>query len=160
MACSTSFSVSSTAIAWTRRLALALVFGPTCVVAGVLLGLGCCSVASVSRPCCVLGIINLRGNVVTVIDTRQRFGLKSSDVTENTRIVIIEVESHIVGIMVDAVAEVVYLSQSDIEKAPNVGTEDNSKFIQGVCNIEDQLLILVDLDKLLTDDEWSDVDDS
>jgi len=110
-------------------------------------------------PSYVLGIINLRGNVVTVIDTRHRFGLASAEPTGNTRIVIIEADSHVVGILVDAVAEVVYLRQSEIETAPNVSSEDSAKFIQGVCNKNDELLILVDLDKLLTDEEWSDVED-
>lgn len=108
-------------------------------------------------PAYVLGIINLRGNVVTVIDTRHRFGLPTTEVTDQTRIVIIEAESHVVGIMVDAVAEVVYLRQSEIETAPNVGNEESAKFIQGVCNKNDQLLILVELDKMLTDQEWSEL---
>ncbi|WP_421866675.1 chemotaxis protein CheW [Motiliproteus sp.] len=108
-------------------------------------------------PTYVLGIINLRGNVVTVIDTRQRFGLMPTDVTDNTRIVIIEVEKQVIGILVDAVSEVVYLNQSEIEKAPNVGTEESAKFIQGVCHKDEQLLILVELDKMMTDDEWSEI---
>jgi len=108
-------------------------------------------------PQYVLGIINLRGNVVTVIDTRSRFGLPPDDVTDNTRIVIIEAEGQVVGIMVDAVSEVVYLRQSEIETAPNVGNDESAKFIQGVCNKNDELLILVELDKMLTEDEWTDL---
>lgn len=110
-------------------------------------------------PAYVLGIINLRGNVVTVIDTRHRFGLPPADVTENTRIVIIEADKHVIGILVDAVAEVVYLRQSEIEKAPNVGNEESAKFIQGVCNKNNQLLILVELEKMLSDSEWADLED-
>ncbi|BEU02724.1 chemotaxis protein CheW [Agarivorans sp. OAG1] len=108
-------------------------------------------------PNYVLGIINLRGNVVTVIDTRSRFGLPSSDITENSRIVIIEAESQVIGILVDSVAEVVYLRSSEIDIAPNVGTEESAKFIQGVSNRDGQLLILVDLNKLLSDEEWDEV---
>ncbi|ABD81415.1 chemotaxis protein CheW [Saccharophagus degradans] len=110
-------------------------------------------------PTYVIGIINLRGNVVTVIDTRQRFGLTDGEVTDNTRIVIIEAEKHVVGIMVDSVAEVVYLRQSEIETAPNVGNEESAKFIQGVCHKNEELLILIELDKLLTDDEWAEIDE-
>lgn len=110
-------------------------------------------------PHYVLGIINLRGNVVTVIDTRNRFGLPSTEITDNTRIVIIEADKHVVGILVDAVAEVVYLRQSEIETAPNVGNEESSKFIQGVCHKNEELLILVDLDKLLTDEEWAEMEE-
>ncbi|QOL27114.1 chemotaxis protein CheW [Thalassotalea sp. LPB0316] len=108
-------------------------------------------------PGYVLGIINLRGNVVTVIDTRARFGLVAGEVTDNTRIVIIEAEKQVIGIMVDSVAEVVYLKASEIDIAPNVGNDESAKFIQGVSNRDGELLILVDLNKLLTDDEWDEL---
>lgn len=108
-------------------------------------------------PNYVLGIINLRGNVVTVIDTRMRFGLDSAEVGEQTRIVIIEAEQQVIGILVDSVAEVVYLRQSEIETTPNICNEDTAKFIQGVCNRDNELLILVDLNKLLSDQEWNEL---
>lgn len=108
-------------------------------------------------PDYVLGIINLRGSVVTVIDTRSRFGLSMSDVTDNSRIVIIEVDKQVLGILVDAVSEVVYLNQSEIESAPNVGTEESAKFIQGVCHKDNRLLILVELGKLLNEEELSEI---
>ncbi|MNE44858.1 Chemotaxis protein CheW [compost metagenome] len=109
-------------------------------------------------PSYVLGIINLRGNVVTVIDTRQRFGLDSAAVSDNTRIVIIEADKQVVGIMVDSVAEVVYLRQSEVETAPNVGNDESAKFIQGVCNKNGELLILVELDKMMSEEEWSELE--
>jgi len=108
-------------------------------------------------PAYVLGIINLRGNVVTVIDTRKRFGLPPSEVDDSSRIIVIESENQVVGILVDAVAEVVELQEGDIDAAPNVGTEDSSRYIQGVATREDGLLILVDLNKLLTDEEWQEI---
>jgi purine-binding chemotaxis protein CheW len=108
-------------------------------------------------PDYVLGIINLRGNVVTVIDTRSRFGLPSAEVSENSRIVIIEAEKQVIGILVDSVAEVVYLRSSEIDAAPRVGTEESAKFIQGVSNRDGELLILVDLNKLLSDEEWDEL---
>ncbi|MGL5046254.1 MAG: chemotaxis protein CheW [Shewanella sp.] len=108
-------------------------------------------------PFYVLGIINLRGNVVTVIDTRSRFGLQSAEVDDSTRIVIIEAEKQVIGILVDSVAEVVYLRRSEIDNAPSVGTEESAKFIQGVSNRDNELLILVDLDKLLSDEEWAEL---
>jgi purine-binding chemotaxis protein CheW len=94
-------------------------------------------------PNFVLGIIHLRGTVVTVIDTCQRFDLPSGEITDATRIMILEVEGHVIGILVDA--------------SPNVGNDESSKFIQGVCHKNDILLILVDLDKLLSEDDWSEV---
>lgn len=108
-------------------------------------------------PGYVLGIINLRGNVVTVIDTRARFGLPAGEMGDSNRIIVIESEKQVVGILVDAVAEVVELRESEIDVAPNVGTEESSRYIQGVATREDGLLILVDLNKLLTDEEWQDI---
>jgi len=108
-------------------------------------------------PSYVLGIINLRGNVVTVIDTRIRFGLETTEVTDNTRVVIIEAEKQVIGILVDSVAEVVYLRASEIDIAPNVGNDESAKFIQGVSNRDGELLILVDLNKLLSDEEWDEL---
>ena len=108
-------------------------------------------------PAYVLGIINLRGNVVTVIDTRARFGLPSTETDDSSRIIVIESEKQVVGILVDAVAEVVELYENEIDVAPNVGTEDSSRYIQGVATREEGLLILVDLNKLLTDEEWQEI---
>ncbi len=108
-------------------------------------------------PDYVLGIINLRGNVVTVIDTRSRFGLIEGELTDNTRIIVIESERQVIGILVDSVAEVVYLRSSEIDTTPSVGTDESTKFIQGVSNRDGNLLILVDLNKLLTGDEWDEM---
>ena len=108
-------------------------------------------------PDYVLGIINLRGNVVTVIDTRRRFGLMGVETDDSSRIVIIEAENQVVGILVDSVAEVVELSHSEIDSAPNVGNDESSRYIQGVANRESDLLIVVDLNKLLTEKEWSEM---
>ena len=109
-------------------------------------------------PIYVMGIINLRGTVVSVIDTRNRFGLPSEEISDSTRIVIIEADEHVVGILVDSVAEVVYLRLSEIETAPNIGTDEAAKFIQGVTHKNDELLILIELDKLLTESEWAEID--
>jgi purine-binding chemotaxis protein CheW len=109
-------------------------------------------------PSFVLGIINLRGSVVTVIDTNNRFGLPTSEINDDTRIVIIESEEQVIGILVESVAEVVFLRQSEIESAPNAGTDESAKFIQGVSNHNGVLLILVDLNKLLNEDERSEFD--
>jgi len=110
-------------------------------------------------PDYVLGIINLRGNVVTVIDTRKRFSLPSKDMDDLSRIVIIESNGQVLGMLVDCVAEVVYLRESEIDMAPNVGNDDSSRFIQGVHSSNDTLLILIDINKLLTADEWDAVTD-
>lgn len=109
-------------------------------------------------PHYVMGIINLRGNVVTVINTRTRFGLMEADIDDSTRIVIIEAGNNVVGILVDSVAEVVDLRRSQIETSPNVGNDESSKYIEGVATRNGELLILVDINKLLTDEEWAELD--
>lgn len=109
-------------------------------------------------PGYVLGIINLRGNVVTVLDTRKRFDLPAKDCDEASRIVIIEAAGQVVGILVDSVAEVVYLRSSEIESAPTLtGGEGSARYIYGVHSHDNELLILVDLNKLLTEEEWHEV---
>ncbi len=108
-------------------------------------------------PHYVLGIINLRGNVVTVIDTRIRLGLPTAEVTDSTRVVIIETQRHVVGMLVDCVAEVVDVAASEVESAPNVGSDESANYIQGVASRDNELLILVDLNKLLTDEEWDEL---
>lgn len=105
-------------------------------------------------PDYVMGIINLRGNVVTVLDTRRRFGLPPRETDDSTRIVVIEADQNVVGILVDSVAEVVELSRSAVESSPNVGNDESSKYIEGVANHDGELLILVDVNKLLSDEEW------
>lgn len=105
-------------------------------------------------PDYVLGIINLRGNVVTVIDARRRFGLPDASPDEASRIVIIENGSYVIGMLVDSVAEVVNLHASEIESAPNVGSEESARYIQGVHTTGEKLLILVDLNKLLTPEDF------
>ena len=108
-------------------------------------------------PNYVIGIINLRGNVVTVIDTRMRFGLPPKEMDDATRIVIIETEKQTVGIVVDSVSEVVDIYSNEIESAPNVGNDETARYIEGVVSRGDELLILVDLNKLLTEDEWAEM---
>ena len=108
-------------------------------------------------PGYVVGIINLRGNVVTVIDTRMRFGLSPTEMNDSTRIVIIESEKQTVGIIVDSVSEVVDIYNNEIETAPNVGNDETARYIEGVVSRGEELLILIDLNKLLTEDEWAEM---
>ena len=108
-------------------------------------------------PDYVTGIINLRGTVVSVVDTRLRFGLMAAEVTDSTRIIIIESETHTIGIMADAVAEVVDVSQSDIDLAPNIGNDESARYIHGVVSQNDSLLILIDIARLLSEEDWEEM---
>ncbi len=101
-------------------------------------------------PAYVLGIINLRGNVVSVIDTRRRFGLSTTENTDATRIVIIESGGQTVGIRVDAVAEVLDVDSSEIETSPDVGNEEAARYISGMVSRGEELVILIDVNKIIT----------
>jgi len=107
-------------------------------------------VARVPRtPHYVEGVINLRGRIVPVLDLRKLFGLTGVRQTAHTRIVVVSVEARLVGLMVESVEEVLRVPKSAIEPLPSVGTMAGAEFTQGIGRIEDRLLILVDLNRLL-----------
>ena len=105
-------------------------------------------------PDYVMGIINLRGSVVSVINACTRFRLAPKQSTVLTRIIVIKVVRQIIGILVDSVSEVVDIKLSEIETPPNVGNDETSRYIDGIVSRDDKLLILVDLNKLLIEAEW------
>lgn len=98
----------------------------------------------------VLGIINLRGNVVTVIELRNKFNMPSIEIDDATRIMMMDIQGHIIGVLVDSVSEVIDLKDGDAESAPDVNNTSNSVFIQGIAHVNNELQILVNLDKLLS----------
>ena len=108
-------------------------------------------------PAFVLGIINLRGNVVAIIDTRSRFNLPQREVDESSRIIILDTGDYVVGFLVDSVSEVAELRNENIEVAPDTGNGEASRFINGLYNRDEGLLILVDASRLLSDDELAEL---
>lgn len=103
-------------------------------------------------PVFMEGIINLRGRIIPVVDLRKRFQLEVSDYDDDSRIIIVEVNGQTVGVIVDAVAEVVRLSTASVEPPPPAFILD-AKYIQGVGKLEDRLLILLEIDQILTSQE-------
>ena len=101
----------------------------------------------------VEGVINLRGKVIPIIDLRRRFGLVSKTHDKNTRIIVIEINNIIVGFVVDAVSEVLRIPASTVEPPPPVVAGVDSDYISGVGKLQDRLLIMLDLDKLLSNDD-------
>lgn len=99
-------------------------------------------------PQAIMGIINLRGNVVTVLSARTMFGLPPAEIAEQSRIVIVDIADYSVGILVDRVVEVVDLDTRAMENSPNSGNESASQFMQGVYNREQELYILVNFARL------------
>lgn len=104
-------------------------------------------------PPFVEGVINLRGKVIPVLDLRKRFGLAARDHDKNTRIIVIEINSMIVGFIVDSVSEVLRLPANTVEPPPPVVAGLDSDYISGVGKLEDRLLIMLDLNRLLNRDE-------
>ncbi|RRD70090.1 MULTISPECIES: chemotaxis protein CheW [unclassified Desulfovibrio] len=101
----------------------------------------------------VEGVINLRGKVIPIIDLRRRFGLKPKAHDKNTRIIVIEITNIVVGFVVDAVSEVLRIPASTVEPPPPVVAGVDSEYISGVGKLADRLLIMLDLDRLLSSDD-------
>ncbi|WP_028587186.1 chemotaxis protein CheW [Desulfocurvus vexinensis] len=104
-------------------------------------------------PDFVEGVINLRGNVIPIIDLRKRFGLETRGHDKHTRIIVIEINNMIVGFVVDSVSEVLRIPANTVEPPPPVVAGLESEYISGVGKLEDRLLILLDLDRLLSGEE-------
>ncbi len=110
----------------------------------------------------MLGVINLRGSVVPVVDMRARFGMDAIEKTVNTCIVIVEVnleEDTVLGALVDSVREVMELDPDRIEPAPKIGTKLNTEFIQGMGKRDEDFIIILDIDKIFSTDELVEVRD-
>ncbi|OGR37744.1 MAG: chemotaxis protein CheW [Desulfovibrionales bacterium GWA2_65_9] len=101
----------------------------------------------------VEGVINLRGKVIPIIDLRKRFGLESKSHDRQTRIIVIELHAMIVGFVVDSVSEVLRIPANTVEAPPAIVSGIDSEYINGVGKLVDRLLILLDLNKLLTAEE-------
>jgi len=103
------------------------------------------------------GLINLRGKVVPVIDLRLKFGLPEASYDERTSIIVIEFKSIYgqvqMGIVVDTVSEVVSIPSRNIEPAPNFGTKMRSEYIKGMAKTKGRVVIVLDIDLILTDEE-------
>ena len=104
-------------------------------------------------PDFVEGVINLRGQVIPVVDLRTRFRLGVVEHDKNTRIVVVELREKVVGFLVDSVSEVLRIPRDLVEPPPPIVGSVDSEYIQGVVKLEDRLLILLDLQKLLKSDE-------
>jgi purine-binding chemotaxis protein CheW len=101
-------------------------------------------------PAYVEGVINLRGKVIPVLDMGKRFGMKKADDTKNNRIVIINIRDKTLGIIVDAVTEVLRIPVDSIETVSDIITTGNSDYLQGIAKMNEKMVILLELEKLLS----------
>lgn len=106
-----------------------------------------------NAPEYVDGVINLRGKVIPIIDLRRRFGMDRKEHDKNTRIVVVELSGKVVGFVVDAVSEVLRIPKSVTEPPPPIVAGIGAEYITAVGKLEDRLLILLDLEKVLSGDE-------
>lgn len=140
----------------------------TCLIADEEFALDVLSVQKINRmvevtrvpkaPRFVEGVINLRGRIIPVLDLRRRFGLPPTSQTADSRIMVVLVRQRMVGLIVDEVVEVLRIPKSSIEPPPSVGNSAGSEFTQGVGRIDDRLLIVLDLNRLLLPNEQAAMD--
>jgi purine-binding chemotaxis protein CheW len=106
-----------------------------------------------NSPHYVDGIINLRGKVIPIIDLRTRIGIPRKEHNNGTRIIVVDLEGKTVGFVVDSVSEVLRIPVNVTEAPPVMTTGADSSYITSVAKLEDRIIILLDLDKVLSDDE-------
>ena len=106
-----------------------------------------------NTPDFVQGIVNLRGEIIPIIDMRRRFGLPDIEISENWKILILKSGEVLFGVMVDQISEVEKIPTALIENPPKIVAGVNGKFISGIAKTENRLLILLDVERILSDEE-------
>lgn len=107
------------------------------------------------------GVINLRGQVLPVIDTRLKFGMKETEYTQNTCIIVMDLEMEgetvDIGAIADEVLSVIEIEASQVEPPPSLGAKYNSEFIYGMAKVEDEFVMLLDMQRVLSSEEIADI---
>jgi purine-binding chemotaxis protein CheW len=104
-------------------------------------------------PDFICGLINLRGHVIPIVDLRKRFGLPVSENNEHTRIIVVNVNSRTIGMVVDAVNEVLRINDNQMEPPPSSVAGIDHSYIKGLVKFEDKLLILLSIENILSNEE-------
>jgi purine-binding chemotaxis protein CheW len=116
--------------------------------------IGMMEITEVPRtPEFVRGVMNLRGKIIPVMELRQVFGMQTIEESEDTRIVVVEISGLELGIVVDAVREVLDIHEDSIEDAPSFGMAVDTDFVLGIGKRDERVTILLDIDKVLTGDQ-------
>ncbi|MGZ8162015.1 MAG: chemotaxis protein CheW [Methylobacter sp.] len=115
-----------------------------------------------NTPTFVKGVLNLRGSVVPIIDLRERFSLEHCEYSPKTVVIVLCVEhgpnQFVMGIVADAVSDVLDINLADIKKAPNFGSKIDTRYMRGMHVYKKRMIMLLDVDKLLNPDEVEDID--
>ena len=116
--------------------------------------IGLMDITSVPQtPNYMKGVINLRGKVIPVIDLRLKFSMPEQEHTQETCTIVVEVGNTLIGIIVDSVSEVSDIGSKEIEETPQLGQDIDTNFIMGMGKLKEKLIILLDIDKVLSADE-------
>ncbi|RJP75508.1 MAG: purine-binding chemotaxis protein CheW [Desulfobacteraceae bacterium] len=108
-------------------------------------------------PVFVKGVINLRGQVIPVMDVRVRFGMEEQAYNERTCIVVVTIKDSAIGLVVDMVSDVIDIPEKDVDPPPKISRKPGSRFIKGLGKIDNQVKILLDVQRLLYDEELEQV---
>ena len=106
-------------------------------------------------PAFVKGVTNLRGVIVPIVDMRIKFNLANIEYNHQTVVVILNLKSRVVGVVVDGVSDVLMLQKSQVSAAPQFGTAFATEYLTGIGTVGDRMLILVDIEKLMTSEEMA-----
>ncbi|MDF0604261.1 chemotaxis protein CheW [Neisseriaceae bacterium TC5R-5] len=108
-----------------------------------------------NAPEFIKGVINLRGSIVPIVDLRMKFGLRELIYNEFTVVIILNITSRTMGIVVDGVSDVIQLSQEEMRAAPEFGAAVDTAYIEGLGTVGEQMIIVVDIERLMSSDEMA-----
>jgi purine-binding chemotaxis protein CheW len=106
-----------------------------------------------NTPPYIKGVMNLRGTIIPVVDLRTKFAMAGTAYTRFTVIIVVAVGTKVVGLVVDAVSDVLNIPQADVQPAPDFGCQADTRFINGMAKAGDKLIVLLDIDKVLGAEE-------
>jgi purine-binding chemotaxis protein CheW len=109
-------------------------------------------------PAHIKGVMNLRGAVIPIVDLRTRFGMEAIEYTQFNVIIVINVGTKVMGLLVDAVSDVLNVGDGDLRPAPDFGAKTNTRFISGVVSVGEKVIVLLDITMLLSDADLAVVD--
>ncbi len=106
-----------------------------------------------SAPACIKGIQNLRGSIVPIVDMRILFKLGEPTYDQFTVVIVLNIKNHVIGMVVDSVSDVVTLQAEQVRPAPEMGSTSDGDYITGLGTIDERMLILLDIDRLMSSDQ-------
>jgi len=113
-----------------------------------------------NAPKYIEGIINLRGEVLPIYSLRKKFNLELKEINDDTKIIVVNTNDMMIGFVVDSVTEILQIEEDTIEPAPKIVTGVNRKYIKSVAKQEDRMIILIDIDLIVSDEEKAELEEA